>query len=124
MKTRDTAISLICIFLLGNSFQISSQKIDINKAGVYAQLKKVADWQMNTPLKYALADWTNGALFTGMAEWASIANEDTYYEYLKEENYCMKCPEYKNHNLLQNLKNQYYNYYPAKVIHHNYYTTL
>ncbi len=66
------------------SVQVSSQNTGINKSEVYALLKKVADWQIKTPLKYATADWTNGALFTGMAEWAKIAKEDTYYGWLKE----------------------------------------
>lgn len=47
-------------------------------------LKAVADWQINTPLKHELADWTNGALYAGMAEWAGIAGKDTYYNWLKD----------------------------------------
>ncbi len=73
------------MFLLLNPVQISSQNTSINKSEVYALLKKVADWQIATPLKYPTADWTNGALFTGMAEWAKIAREDTYYGWLKQK---------------------------------------
>ena len=62
-----------------------SQKTDIDKSEVYSTVKKVADWQIKTPLKYPTADWTNGALFAGMAEWAKIAKEDTYYGWLKEK---------------------------------------
>jgi len=47
-------------------------------------LKAVADWQINTPLMHPPADWTNAALYAGMSEWASIAGEDTYYEWLKK----------------------------------------
>jgi unsaturated rhamnogalacturonyl hydrolase len=84
MKNRPAFISIICFFFWANSFQVFSQNTGINKSEVYSLLKKVADWQIKTPLKYATADWTNGALFAGMAEWAKIAKEDTYYGWLKE----------------------------------------
>jgi unsaturated rhamnogalacturonyl hydrolase len=83
MKSRFTTFLIISLFMLANSVQVSSQSKAINKTEVYALLKKVADWQIKTPLKYATADWTNGALFAGMAEWAKIAKEDTYYGWLK-----------------------------------------
>ncbi len=60
-----------------------SQKNDIKPASVKKLLKKVADWQIKTPLKYPTADWTNAALYAGMAEWASVAGNDHYYEWLK-----------------------------------------
>jgi unsaturated rhamnogalacturonyl hydrolase len=84
MKKGFAIIFFISFLLLVNSLIIHSQNADIKKSDVYAMLKKVADWQIKTPLKYATADWTNGALFAGMAEWAKIAKEDTYYEWLKE----------------------------------------
>jgi unsaturated rhamnogalacturonyl hydrolase len=46
-------------------------------------LKAVADWQIRTPLTHDLADWTNGALYAGMVEWAGIAGDNSYYEWLK-----------------------------------------
>jgi unsaturated rhamnogalacturonyl hydrolase len=85
MKNRFAGIFLILSVLWTGSSQISSQTTAINKSEVYSLLKKVADWQINTPLKYPTADWTNGALFAGMAEWAKIAKEDTYYGWLKEQ---------------------------------------
>lgn len=85
MKNRFVTISLLSILLLMNSLQISAQSKDINKSEVYDMLKKVADWQIKTPLKYETADWTNGALFAGMAEWAKIAKEDTYFGWLREK---------------------------------------
>lgn len=50
---------------------------------VKSVLKAVADWQVRTPLTHDLADWTNGALYAGMLEWAAIAGDNSYYEWLK-----------------------------------------
>lgn len=54
----------------------------LNKDDVRNVLKAVADWQINTPLKHNTADWTNGALYAGMIEWASIAGDESYYKWL------------------------------------------
>jgi unsaturated rhamnogalacturonyl hydrolase len=57
---------------------------DINKSDIKTVLKAVADWQVKTPLTHELADWTNAALYSGMVEWAPIAGNDSYYEWLRE----------------------------------------
>lgn len=62
----------------------SAFKDDLKVADVKAVLKSVADWQINAPLTHAPADWTNGALYAGMVEWAGIAGDDKYYEWLKD----------------------------------------
>jgi unsaturated rhamnogalacturonyl hydrolase len=81
---------LLLIFLLVSSLTIYSQekfnpsfKPDLNKADIKTVLKAVADWQIKTPLTHDPADWTNGALYAGMVEWAGIAGNDSYYEWLK-----------------------------------------
>jgi unsaturated rhamnogalacturonyl hydrolase len=61
---------------------------DLNLPDVKTVLKAVADWQIRTPLTHELADWTNGALYAGMVDWAGIAGNNTYYEWLK--NICEK----------------------------------
>ncbi|WOO40845.1 DUF2264 domain-containing protein [Rubellicoccus peritrichatus] len=65
---------------------------------VKAVMQKVADWQIehlrDDYNRYHDADnrlvaWTYGALYVGMLKWAEMANDDTYYEFLKsiaEEN--------------------------------------
>jgi unsaturated rhamnogalacturonyl hydrolase len=58
-------------------------KNDLKVSDVKTILKSVADWQISTPLTHALADWTNGALYAGMVEWAGIAGDNKYYEWLK-----------------------------------------
>ncbi len=58
---------------------------DFTKEAVRSAMKKVADWQLETPLKHNLADWTNGALYAGMVEWAKMAEDDTYFSWLKKK---------------------------------------
>ncbi len=65
-----------------------SFKADLNISDIKTVLKAVADWQLRTPLAHDLADWTNGALYAGMTEWAGIAGTDSYYTWLK--NICEK----------------------------------
>ena len=81
---------VLFIFLIVSSLtgysqgkQLPAFKTDINKNDIKAVLKAVADWQVRTPLTHHLADWTNGALYSGMVEWAGIAGDDSYYEWLK-----------------------------------------
>ena len=60
------------------------EESQLNAEAVKSVLKKVADYQMRTPLTHTGADWTNGALYAGMAEWAKIACDDKYFNWLKE----------------------------------------
>jgi unsaturated rhamnogalacturonyl hydrolase len=82
--------SIFLFFLLFCSNSAFSQeqvdslfKSDLNANDVKKVLKAVADWQIKTPLTHHLADWTNGALYAGMVDWAGIAGDDSYYEWLK-----------------------------------------
>lgn len=56
---------------------------------VLAVMKRVADWQIkdypNNTSKWTHTPtmWTNGVLYVGMAEWASVCGNDYYYEWLK-----------------------------------------
>ncbi len=60
-------------------------KSDLNTTEIRSILRAVADWQVKTPLTHHPADWTNGALYAGMAEWAAIAGNDSCYEWLKSQ---------------------------------------
>ncbi|HEX2394517.1 MAG TPA: glycoside hydrolase family 88 protein [Bacteroidales bacterium] len=82
MKIRS-GITLLMFFGL---FACSafSQNPQISKSSVKSLLKKVADYQVQTPLTHTETDWTNGALYAGMVEWASIAGDDKYYNWLME----------------------------------------
>jgi unsaturated rhamnogalacturonyl hydrolase len=80
---------ILIVVLLASTFSLHSQdqpspfKSDFNKTDIKTVLKAVADWQVRTPLTHELADWTNAALYSGMIEWAGIAGNDSYYEWLK-----------------------------------------
>ncbi len=62
-------------------------------AEVKAAMKKVADWQIahlrddigrEHKSDNRLTAWTFGALYVGMEKWAAMADDDTYYDFLKE----------------------------------------
>lgn len=50
---------------------------------VKSVMGRVADWQLANPSRHRLTDWTHGALFAGMAEWAQMADDEKYFEALK-----------------------------------------
>jgi rhamnogalacturonyl hydrolase YesR len=41
-------------------------------------MKAVADWQLANPSNHQTDDWTHGAYFAGLTEWAKISTDDTY----------------------------------------------
>jgi 3-hydroxyisobutyrate dehydrogenase-like beta-hydroxyacid dehydrogenase len=68
---------LICSFSAFSQEQTTgSFKADLNTKDIKTVLKAVADWQVRTPLTHDLAEWTNGALYAGMVEWAGIAGDN------------------------------------------------
>jgi rhamnogalacturonyl hydrolase YesR len=84
-KSILTTILLFSFLTVYSQDQLTSPfKPDLNKTDVKTVLKAVADWQVKTPLTHHLADWTNGALYAGMADWAAIADDDIYYNWLKD----------------------------------------
>lgn len=58
---------------------------EFSSTAVFAALESVARWQIQEPLRWNLTDWTNGALFAGMAEWAKIARDDKYFNWLLDK---------------------------------------
>ncbi len=100
---------LIAIFLLFfTSFAGISQdrpspvfKSDLTKTDVKNVLQAVAYWQVKTPLTHELADWTNAALYAGMADWASIAGDDKYYVWLKDKAEKNKWDYFRHENPLR-----------------------
>jgi len=77
----------VIIFFSLNTFSQGQMKSafndDLSLASVKSVMKAVADWQIKEPLKHHELDWTNAALYAGMAEWATIAGDEKYYEWLK-----------------------------------------
>lgn len=88
MKNRKYFLLLILLTLTLSVFSQDNSSSpfssSVNKADVKAVMKAVADWQIITPLTHKPSDWTNGALYAGMVEWAAIADNDKYYNWLKE----------------------------------------
>ncbi|HKK41570.1 MAG TPA: glycoside hydrolase family 88 protein [Bacteroidales bacterium] len=88
MKAINAISLLLVILLCGSARSIARTSAtfnsDLNRDDVTTVLKAVADWQINQPLEHEPADWTNAALYAGMAEWASVAGTDKYYDWLKK----------------------------------------
>ncbi|ALJ05224.1 glycosyl hydrolase family 88 [Pseudalgibacter alginicilyticus] len=87
MKNLKTFITGLIALLVLNI----SQAQEIKPSEVKKVMKRVADWQIehfrdtysNKKEPHHPLDWTNGALYTGMIKWAAMADDDTYYNWLK-----------------------------------------
>ena len=93
MKT--ITIQFLIIPILFFNFSLAQ---DITPSNVKSIMQKVADWQIenhgdvkfraqNKRLKstrHHPLDWTNGALYVGMVKWAAMAEEDKYFNWLKD----------------------------------------
>ncbi len=72
-----------------SSLLINAQEIDPGQVKQY--MKRVADWQIvhfrncysGQDKPHHFRDWTSAALYVGMVKWAEIADDDTYYNWLK-----------------------------------------
>ena len=78
---------LFCIFFVG---YMKAGNTKISPDSLMSVMKRVADWQIadyprhlhkwtHTPVM-----WTNGVMYIGMAEWASLWKDDSYFEWLKK----------------------------------------
>jgi rhamnogalacturonyl hydrolase YesR len=87
MNFRFKTIAFILIICSTSSFALT--KKDIKK-----DLKKVADWQIATfeesvkrqgkwKNSYLKDEWTQGALYVGMVEWARLSKDNQYWNFLK-----------------------------------------
>jgi unsaturated rhamnogalacturonyl hydrolase len=79
-----TTITLFSVKSIPQDIPPAAFKDNMTVPDVKTILKSVADWQINTPLTHPPGDWTNGALYAGMAEWAAIAGDGKYYDWLKD----------------------------------------
>ncbi len=59
---------------------------EISGKAIRTVMRAVADWQIRNfnSVKHHPLDWTNGALYRGMMEWAKISGDDTYMKWLYE----------------------------------------
>ncbi len=74
---------MFSVSVFSQDASVSSFSSDLTVKEIKTVLKAVADWQVKTPLKHHELDWTNAALYAGMAEWATIAADEQYYTWLK-----------------------------------------
>ncbi len=91
----------LIIKISGQGQQVPAFNESLTPDAVKTVLKSVADWQINTPLAHHPADWTNAALYAGMADWAGIAGDDSYYTWLKKKGEENKWDYYVQENPLR-----------------------
>lgn len=88
MKTIRIIITLALFAIASNTTRAQ----EIMPDEVKKVMEKVADWQIDHfrdaysghEKAHHPLDWTNGALYVGMVKWAAMANDDKYYDWLKE----------------------------------------
>jgi unsaturated rhamnogalacturonyl hydrolase len=59
-----------------------SASSDFKPQNIAAVMAKVAQWQLAHPGRHSTRDWTQAALYVGMAEWAGMAGNPLYYDSL------------------------------------------
>lgn len=85
---RSTIFKTFLVFVISTL----SQAQEIKPTEVINVMEKVADWQIENyeglysghDKPHHPLDWTNGALYVGMVKWAAMADNDKYYEWLKD----------------------------------------
>ena len=56
---------------------------DMTKDAIVTVMSAVADWQIANPSRHSLTDWTQGAYFAGLTEFAKMYKDDKYFQELK-----------------------------------------
>ena len=86
MKFRNL---LTLTFMAAASAVAAQSVLPFNRVETKEVMKRVADWQIENPGTHDALDWTNGALYVGMADWAAISDEtdhnDKYWEWMKKK---------------------------------------
>ena len=74
----------LVLFLIGvaSILSVKAQGELPQKTDVMKIMTSVADWQCAQPIRHRVNDWTNGALYAGMMEWAKIAEDEKYINWL------------------------------------------
>lgn len=79
-------VVMMTVMLGLNAFAQTPESLKVKQ-----DMKRVADWQIehfrdcfsNLRRPHHPLDWTNAALYVGMVKWAEMAEDDTYYEWLR-----------------------------------------
>lgn len=83
-------ISIVCLFVgISLSLRGEGYSAGWTPEEVTRVMKQVADWQIGhfEEVKHRRTDWTNAALYLGMFQWASLAEENgdtTYFKWLRK----------------------------------------
>lgn len=80
-------VLLVVLAGTGTNAMAQSYSTALNKVDLKKVMKAVADWQIGHfgEVKHPWTDWTNGALYLGMFQWAELAaneEDDTYFKWL------------------------------------------
>lgn len=78
---KNAILGAFLLFLVGNVCAVKSVQ---TPSRVLKQMRHVAEWQMKTPLRHSLNDWTNGALYSGLMAYGRLAKDGRSYHYLRE----------------------------------------
>lgn len=78
---------------------IAGVAVGKNKQNDRELIDRVAGWQIDNfaKVKHKNLDWTNGALYRGMIEWADYTNDKKYYDFLmgigqkNSWDFCQEC---------------------------------
>ncbi len=65
-----------------------SEKVLHSHQAVFNMMQKVADWQINSIVengwRHPERNWTNGALYTGLIAYAKLAQDSSYFNFMKK----------------------------------------
>jgi len=81
MKIKSILIGAMLLFAISSAVTAQSEA---KPRKVFQKMKQVAEWQMKTPLRHKLYDWTNGALYTGMMAYGRLAKDGKSYNWLRQ----------------------------------------
>lgn len=83
---KNLSLLLVLVLLNVHSFAQLIKPEEVKK-----EMKRVADWQIehftdnySRDKPHHPLDWTNGALYVGMVKWADMADDNTYWEWMKK----------------------------------------
>jgi len=79
----SAVLIITCSSAISQERSVTPFHDDMSKKDIKIILRAVADWQIRTPFTHHTADWTNAALYAGMVQWAGIAGNELYFEWLK-----------------------------------------
>ncbi|NQW28826.1 MAG: glycoside hydrolase family 88 protein [Flammeovirgaceae bacterium] len=83
--SKAISISLILVFMsLSVKSAVENNPSNLDKKDILYVMTNVANWQIDNfhLVKHPAQDWTNAALYIGMMEWAKIANDQKYLDWL------------------------------------------